>query len=59
MQTQPHTFRTFAELAGHLTAERSRSAQAESRADVQRGANLRRSRALSNVRPGTGPRVAR
>lgn len=31
----------------------------ENEADVRRAENLRRSRAIANVRPGTGPRIAR
>lgn len=54
------TFRTFADLAQHYAdAERS-AAQAQHRTDMRRAVNLRRSRSLArNLRPGTGPRVAR
>lgn len=33
--------------------------RAENEADVRRAENLRRSRAIANVRPGAGPRIAR
>jgi hypothetical protein len=42
------TFTSFSELADHYHSE-----------DVRRADNLRRSRAIARVRPGTGPRVAR
>lgn len=33
--------------------------RAENEDDVRRAENLRRSRAIANVRPGAGPRIAR
>lgn len=42
------TFTSFADLARHLRAD-----------DARRARNLARSRTIANVRPGTGPRVAR
>ena len=45
-------FKSFAAMASHISAK--------DRADTLRKAeNLRKSRALANVKPGTGPRVAR
>lgn len=43
--------------ANALKAQR---AEREARAaDVRRAENLRKSRAIANVKPGTGPRIAR
>jgi hypothetical protein len=42
------TFKSFAAMAAYLRAE-----------DVKRAQNLKRSRPIANVLPGTGPRVAK
>ena len=39
-----------------LAAKRARAAHAE---DIRRAENLRKSRSIANVKPGTGPRIAR
>lgn len=46
------TFKSFNDLAVAMT-------RAEREADRQAAANLRRSAALANRKPGTGPRIAK
>lgn len=49
------TFTSFADLSRHLGAQSNASRQA----DVQAARNLRRSAALANRKPNTGPRIAK
>lgn len=54
------TFKSFAELAAHLAAEKRGAAQAQNHDDVRKANALVRSRALArNRKAGIGPRVAR
>lgn len=53
-------FDTFTELAQAYRESERRAAQAQSREDIRRASNLRRSRALARNRAaGIGPRVAK
>lgn len=53
------SFKTFADLAQAVSAERTAASAAVHARDIDAARRLARSRKIANRKPGTGPRVAR
>lgn len=46
-------------IGGRKALDRERAMRMQRERDMKRAENLRKSRAIANVKPGTGPRIAR